>query len=385
MAPYAAKWEIFIKTHLDWVSVAVDYWLEEVVTHSEAEPRLLDHEKDFASLLTYYESHRLLRAEEVKEFEGFLSATFFEALNDPSAAFRETADFRDFVESVILHSLSALLKNLIARLGGVGSDGLVAYADIPILKQVDRSTAPRILIMDTVAGGSGGIAQAFERLDLTKNEGSLWWMLQTELGNCPIGNGEALVKAVLTRASARQIREVQKEATSSALQSLLNTIGLSQPDPDAFRILARTLFRQTEVAGHLINPALIMRDLFLLQESLEAQVPGSVSRAATIRQAISTLQPTQPKVSEDEEPTSMHEGKRHTALNPRTFGEFGKSPNARGAPSRDDMLLFPFGLFTQLLSALMTFLRRLCLSLNLTTTSLPSFPLPASLCKILPA
>ena len=61
----------------------------------------------------------------------------------------------------------------------------------------------------TIKGGSGGIAQAFERLDLTDSEGSLWWTLQTELGSCPIGNGEALVPTVLSRATAQQIQATQ--------------------------------------------------------------------------------------------------------------------------------------------------------------------------------
>lgn len=142
---------------------------------------------------------------------------------------------------------------------------------------------------DLVAGGSGGIAQAFERLDLTDNEGSLWWTLQTELGHCPIGNGEALVRAVLTRANSDQIQSVQEQATPKALQHLLDDLDLTDPAPEALRSLGRTLFSETEVSGRVLNPGLILRELFTLQEALDAHVPGTVPREATVRLAVETL------------------------------------------------------------------------------------------------
>jgi len=300
MAPYATEADIFIKSLLEAVEVVVDYWLHEVVPASQGEPRLLDCSEDYDPLLDYYATHRIVRQAEIEEFAAYLTGAFFDRVNETlEIAFKETPQFHDFVESVVLHSLSALLKNLIARLGGVGSDDLVAYADLPVLDQVDRSIDPRILIMDTVEGGSGGIAQAFDRLDLTDNEGSLWWTLQTQLGHCPIGDGEALVKAVLTRAASEQIQDVQQAQTPEAIESLLNDLDLSDPAPAALRALGRALFGETEVSGQNVNPALILQELFALQETLDAQVPGTVPREITVRRAVVEFDPDEyPHIAE---------------------------------------------------------------------------------------
>lgn len=290
MASHATEWGVFIKQLLDYVGVVVDYWLHEVVPASIGVPRLLSAVADLQPVLSYYEARRIVRQAEVRHLHEVLVSTegFFDRLNNVlELAFKDSPEFRAFVESVVLHSLAAQLKNLIARLGGVGSDDLVAYADMPLLDQVDRSIYPRILIMDTVEGGSGGIAQAFERLDLTDNEGSLWWMLQTELGSCPIGNGEALIRAVLTRASVDQIRTVRTMRSEEALQRLLDTLELPDPAPEALRPLGRTLFSEIDIAGEAeapeVVPILIMHELFNLQQEREAQAPGGLSRAAVAR------------------------------------------------------------------------------------------------------
>lgn len=300
MAPNAAEWEVFIQTQLEQVVIAVDYWLQEVVPQSSGEPRLLDPDVDRNALIEYYRANRIVKPEEINDFNEFLERvdSFFTSLNDIlEIAFKETHQFREFVTSVILHSLSALLKNLIARLGGVSSGDLVAYADLPVLDQVDRSIDPRILIMDTVEGGSGGIAQAFERLDLTDNEGSLWWTLQTELGNCPIGNGESLVHTVLTRATAQQLQDVQDKGLPEALRDLLNDLDIVPPGSESLQMLGRILFKRTEISGLLINPALILQELFVLQENFDATVPSPLVREATIRRAIPILDPgLQPQI-----------------------------------------------------------------------------------------
>lgn len=286
IAPYAAEANIFIQSLLEAVAVTVDYWLGQVIPGCHSEPRLLDPAQDREPLLDYYATHRIVRQAEVNEFSTYLTDTFFDRLNETlEIAFKDTAEFRDFVESVVLHSLSALLKNLIARLGGVGSDDLVAYADLPVLDQVDRSIDPRILIMDTVEGGSGGIAQAFERLDLTDNEGSLWWTLQTELGHCPIADGEALVRTVLTRASEEQVRAVQKAPSRDALLALLSELDLANAAEESLPVLGRALFNETEVAGQPLNPALILRELYQVQATLDATIPGGAPREAAARQA----------------------------------------------------------------------------------------------------
>jgi hypothetical protein len=291
MAPYATDADIFIKSLLEVVAVAVDYWIHKVVPTCDEEIRLLDPTCDRVPLTTYYADYRVARPAEVEEFEQYLTDRFFERLNKIlETAYKDTPDFRDFLESVVLHSLSALLKNLIARLGGVGSDDLVAYADLPVLDQVDRSIDPRILIMDTVAGGSGGIAQAFERLDLTGNEGSLWWTLQTELGDCPIGNGEALVQTVLLRVQPDQVRAVQEQGTLGALENLLDEVDLADPAPEALSQLGRALFgSELEVGGQTINKALILWELFNFQRGFEGQVPGTIPREAVVCRAVSAL------------------------------------------------------------------------------------------------
>ena len=295
----AAESPIFIKSLLEIAEVAVDYWLHQVVPQSQGEPRLLDLDADRAPLEEYCRAHRIVRQTEVDEFATHLTGDLYAWLNESlEKAFKGTSEFHDFVQSVVLHSLSALLKNLIARLGGVGSDDLVAYADLPVFDQVDRSIAPRILIMDTVQGGSGGIAQAFERLDLTDNEGSLWWMLQTELGDCPIANGEALVRATLSRATPDQIQATQTQLSPASLEALLNDLSLAAAAPEALEVLGRTLANVTEVGGQTINAALILRELFLLQQSLEGQWLGDVPRVATVRHAVSALDPArQPYVA----------------------------------------------------------------------------------------
>jgi hypothetical protein len=305
-APKSAEWELFIQTQLDWAEVAVDYWLQEVVAPNDGEPRKLDSSLDRVPLTEFFKKQRIVREEVVKKFEQFLMthSSFFESLNEVlDIAFRKNRKFRDFVISVILHSLSTLLKNLIARLGGVGSDGLVAYADLPMFKHIDGTINPRIIIMDTVEGGSGGITQAYERLDLSNNnEGSLCWMLLTELGKCPIGDGEALVRSVLTEASTDQLLNVQASRNQMAnghssteqedMEHLLRKLHITSPGEEATRILGRVLFKEVGVSGDQhINPALILKELFMLQNTLESQIPGKLDRRATILHAVANSDP----------------------------------------------------------------------------------------------
>jgi hypothetical protein len=154
MAPYATKNKLFIKSLLDAVTVAVDYWVQKVVPQSSREPRLLNTTEDTDALLDYYSNYRITNTAQVQELATLLDDDFLTTLNHTlRQAFQYNQAFANFVESVVLHSLSARLKNLIARLGGVGTRDLVAYADLPILDQVERSIDPRILIMDTVEGG----------------------------------------------------------------------------------------------------------------------------------------------------------------------------------------------------------------------------------------
>lgn len=294
MAPLATQWEVFIKSHLDMVEVMVDYWLHEVVPNSVGEPRLLDPAVDYEPVLNFLAANRVVRQEEINEFANQLRDDLFTQLNQVlQVAFQDTLQFRDFVESVLLHSLSSLLKNLVARLAGVGSDDLVAYTDMPILDQVDRTVDPRILIMDTIEGGSGGIAQAFERLDLTNSEGSLWWMFQTELGRCPIANGEALVRAVLTQATPNQILAVQQQRSEESLDQLLMTLNLAHPAPGAKESLGRVLFNEIDVGQESLNPALMLQELLDLQAQFDSQVPGIIPHQATIRRTTLNLDPAQ--------------------------------------------------------------------------------------------
>lgn len=287
MGSYALKNNIFIKTILDATGVIVDYWLHKVVPSSNGAPRLLKISQDHAGILDYYAASRVVRSIDLDELDNLLTEQLFDALNRAlEKAFRETAEFYEFAQSVILHSLSTLLKKLIGRLGGVGSDELVAYADLPILDQVDRSIEPRILIMDTVQGGSGGIAQAYERLDLTNQEGSLWWILQNELGNCPIANGEALIQAVLTRATVEQLENLHRDPNPDSIQRLLETLKLNRPDPESLQSLGRTLINETEVAGVPIIQALIQKELYAVFDEIKPQYIGIVSKEMAVRRAV---------------------------------------------------------------------------------------------------
>ncbi len=296
MAPNAAKWQVFIKAQLDYTAVTTDYWLHSIVPTTQGEPRLLDKDTDFEALLEYYQRNRIVIKADVDEFANYLRLheDFFPSMNDTlTHVFKDTPQFFDFVTSVVLHSLSALLKNLVARLGGVSGDRLVAYADLPILDQVDRSIDPRILIMDTIEGGSGGVAQAFERLDVTDNEGSLWWTLQKELGYCPIGTGEALVQTVLTKATAQQILGMQNKvnvASEDWLQ-LCASLGMKEPEPATLSVLSRTILKQTEISGQPINPALILKDLFAFQMVQQTQLVCAIDREAIVGRIVSSYDP----------------------------------------------------------------------------------------------
>jgi hypothetical protein len=273
---------------LDHASVALEYWLREVVPASEGEPRPLAAARDAGPMTRYFELYRNIRPAAATEFQNFISEPFIQALNEAlQLAFKETPRFSDFVHSVILHSLATLLKDLIARVGGVSSEQLVAYADLPLLEQVDRSISPRILVMDTVDGGSGACAQAFERLDLTDQSGSLWWTLQTEMGNCPIASGEALVRQVFTTVSRERIEAAQEAGSPDALADLVDSISLT-PAPGALNILGRVLFHQVEAAGHVVNPALITRELLEVQQDADRGMLSPLPREATVRVAVAT-------------------------------------------------------------------------------------------------
>jgi hypothetical protein len=299
-APFGAGLQQPLRALLNYMSATVEYWLRRVVPASVGQPRSLDGGRDKDALLDYYGTHRNLMPAEILQFSRFLDDTpeYLDRLNESiQIAFHESAEFEAFVQSVVLHSLSALLKNIIADLGGISSDELVAYADLPVLERVDDTIVPRILIMDTVQGGTGGIAQAFERLDLTDdedNEASLGWMLQREFGTCPIANGEALVRAVLTAASPQELRAVQAQVTSKekALERLLENLGLGNPAPEGRQALGRTIFSDIHVGMHAINPALIMQELFALQAALDYGSVVPLTREAVVCQAVAGLDPT---------------------------------------------------------------------------------------------
>ena len=56
-------------------------------------------------------------------------------------------------------------------------------------------------------------------------------------------------------------------------------------------MLGRALFNETEVGGQPLNPALILRELYQAQAAVDARVPGTVPRDATVRQTVMTLDP----------------------------------------------------------------------------------------------
>jgi hypothetical protein len=293
LASYATEKNLYMKNVIDIAEVVIDYWLHEVVPASKGQPRLPSRIIDLVHLEKYYRTHRNVQDAEVRVFNQMLTEEFFERINEVlEKAFKTTQELYDFVESTILHSLSALLKALIARLGGVSSDDLIAYADMPILDLVDRSINPRILILDKVEGGSGAIAQAFERLELSSNnqesEASLWWVLQRDLGQCPIANGEAIMRTVLSQASEDQIRAAQDKPTPESLEDFLNQLHLHSPS-ETRQILGRTLFSDLTIGIYGINPALILKELIELHSQLNVQIPGRYPKEAIVCRAVQTL------------------------------------------------------------------------------------------------
>lgn len=146
--------------------------------------------------------------------------------------------------------------------------------------------------MDTVQDGSGGIAQAFDQLDLIDNEGSLWWMLQTELGNCPIAHGEALVQTVLSHATDTEIQAGQQTPTLEALSTLLAHLQLDHPVPSALQTLGRILFSDLDVGTQTLNPA-FMQELFALQAKQQVLSPSGFSREAVVRREVVDSDPVQ--------------------------------------------------------------------------------------------
>lgn len=290
---YATENKLFMKTVIELAEVVVDYWLHEVIPSSK-NPRLLNFSTDIQPLKNYYGNYRNIKPANLTEFQQIVNDSFINKINQVLVkSFKNTQDFYDFIKSTALHSLSSLLKTLIARLGGVSSEDLVAYADLPILEKVDKGINPRIIIMDKVEGGSGAIAQAFERLELSaeneENEASLWWILQRDLGQCPIAQGEAVVQNVLTQASEEQIKSAQDHPNPQRIENLLDQLGLSTPS-QAIQRLGRTLFSDLSIGEYNINPALIIKELTELHNQLNSQIPGTYPREAVVCQAVKTLE-----------------------------------------------------------------------------------------------
>ncbi|GHO61373.1 hypothetical protein KSC_002650 [Ktedonobacter sp. SOSP1-52] len=127
-------------------------------------------------------------------------------------------------------------------------------------------------------------------------------MLLAELGRCPIGDGEALLETVLSKASEKQIVDLQEAPDAhkeQRLRELLVTLESPPPSREAERMLGRVLFKGIEVKeGQTINPALILKELFALQSSLESRVPGTLHRQATILRAVLNPDPSrQPAIA----------------------------------------------------------------------------------------
>lgn len=286
MAPRATEWQVFIQSHLKYVEVVVDYWLHEVIPNSSGQPRFLTAQEDQNQIIDFFENSRITISSDVDEFRNYLQVqgdAFYTSLNNSLAlGFQDTSQFRSYLRSVLLHSLMSLLKKALSQLGGVGESELVAYADLPVMENVDSSIEPRIMIMDAVEGGSGGIAQAFERLDLTASEGSLWWQLLTQLGECPIAQGEQLTKTVMAGANQETIEALQTQArrNSSSLHDLLQHLLRHQftiyhPTSDALHFLSKKLFGNETQVGLDINQAKMLQELFATLVDLEQHRVGA--------------------------------------------------------------------------------------------------------------
>jgi hypothetical protein len=86
------------------------------------------------------------------------------------------------------------------------------------------------------------------------------------------------------------VRRAQQAATPEAVGRLIEDLKLT-PLPEAVPALGRVLFSETDVAGHSLNPVLILRELFAVQSRLDARVPLAYPREAVICRAIDGLDP----------------------------------------------------------------------------------------------
>ncbi len=209
----------------------------------------------------------------IERFVGHINA----ALTD---GFTDSRPFREYLETVVLHSLSAVVKNHCALLGGVAPEALVVYADLPGLDRVSQPDQPRILVLDSVSGGSGAIGQAFENLtrkpeQTTGEDRNLWDLLQTGLGACPVGDGEMLLRRFLLDPSRTPqetisfIEDVRRDSLGgpTRLRQAIEAAGFVIPDDPTFETVARVIFAGEVYVAESEDP----------DDDAAAQLTGSVS------------------------------------------------------------------------------------------------------------
>ncbi|HEU5375499.1 MAG TPA: hypothetical protein VFV38_08685, partial [Ktedonobacteraceae bacterium] len=247
---------------------------------------------------------------------------FFDEVNRAlQEGFTESRPFREYLESVVLHSLAAVVKNHCALLGGVSPESLVVYVDLPGMERVSQPEQPRILVLDSVSGGSGAIGQAFENLtrrpqrtSAAKNseERNLWALLQTGLGTCPVGDGEMLLRRFLLSMEYREaiafieaVRSADDLEGPAQLRAAVEKAGLPIPDEATFETVARTIFAgevyiasnarrngSPDAAEELrmsIQPPLIVHELLRQEDRLEKQLGYRPQPEIVVARVLSTM------------------------------------------------------------------------------------------------
>ena len=264
---------------------------------------------DINTIIQFYASRYCTVEDRVQEykFRTFLleNEPFLENISKAfKIAFQNTLTFSKFIQSVLYHSLASCLKILLSRLGGLTPSELLAFADMSIFDMVDETDLPRIIILEKEAGGTGGLLQAFDRLDSIQDETSLWHSLQETLGRCPIADGERLVTAVLKKATVQQLQQVQSNISLDNVRQLLVTLQLDRTENSLIHYLTRFLAKTTFITHQeKIYPAQIRQELVQLKDKMEQHYSFPISDEILLHYAanpkyITTKRPAIKRLSE---------------------------------------------------------------------------------------
>ena len=162
---------------------------------------------------------------------------------------------------------------------------------------VDETTTPRIMIIEKVSGGTGGLLQAFDRLDVLSGRNSLWGSLQETVGRCPIADGEKLVSSVLQKATTKQLITVQQDISLNSVRKLLLNLKLEYTEDSLVQYLTRMLAKTAFITEQeQISPSLIRQELILLQDELRKRYDFPVSNDWVLNEVVKSTSEQRPRI-----------------------------------------------------------------------------------------